>query len=108
MITLIIALVIIALIASICGMGSDAKRTRESQERVERIALSQMPPPAGFDDCSPDVVLAVRESNRLGAIAAYMRQHKCEVEKAALRIDILQEALRQGPAIGRPRSGLFG
>ena len=104
MIAIIVAIVAVALVVALLNSSRDARRTRESQERLEKHAIAQLPPPAGFDDCSPDVIAAVRENRRLQAIAAYLRAHKCEPDKATARIDELQQALLTGPELGRPRS----
>jgi len=107
---IIVALVLglIVLFISVLSISGNAKRTRESQERLEKHAISQLPLPADFGDCSAEVVQKVREGQKLGAIAQYMKEKgDKDLDGAKRRVEELRQALLNGPALGRPPRGLF-
>ncbi len=108
MIELIVVLVVLGLLFSIFGQGRDARRTRESQERLEKHVISQLPPPTGFEDVPADAIAAVRDGRRLQAIMILHKQCQLDVDTAKARVNALTVALKAGPALGRPPSGLFG
>jgi len=105
MIALLILLVVVVLLFSMSG---NSRRARESQERLEKHVISQLPPPAGFEDCSAAVIRCLREANRIGAIQQYRKDTgKTDLAAAQRRIEELEAALRAGPALGRPPQGLL-
>lgn len=107
MITFIIVLVILCVVSAIFTRGSDARRTRESQERLERHAISQLPPPVGFEDMPAEAIFAVRDGSQIRAVHILHKQQGLDIDQAKERVQQLQAALRQGPELGRPPTGLF-
>lgn len=105
MITILVLLLGLALLVKIFGMGSDARRARATQERLEKHVISQLPPPAGFEDIPADAVAAVREANDLGAIVILHKQG-LDLDSAKLRIKALRKVIDAGPALGRPPTRL--
>lgn len=103
MITALVLLLGLVLIAKLFCMGSDARRSREVQERLEDHVKSQLPKPAGFEDIPDEAVAAVRAANDIGAIVILHKQG-VDLDTAKLRIKELSKALEAGPALGRPPS----
>lgn len=108
MIPVLLLLGFFALVAAVFSISSNARRARESQERLEAHAVSQLPSPQNFDDCDSRVIEAVRKGADLQAMILYRKLNGGEYDAAKARIAELKIALRAGPALGRPPSGLFG
>lgn len=108
MLTVLVILLLLAAGVWLFTASQNTGAIRASQERLERHAISKLPPPDGFEDCGADVLAAVREGSHLGAIIAYRKQHGPDMEKAKARVDALTAALRAGPPFGRPPTGIFG
>lgn len=99
--------VLFGLLAVITSSSRDARLARESQERQEKHAIAQIPPPHGFEDCPPDALAAVREGNNLRAIHLLFLINGRDLDKAKARVGELAAALKKGPALARPPSGLL-
>jgi len=105
MIAIIVVGIILLLLASLLG---NSRRQRESQERIERHIVSQLPPPDGFDDCPAEAVQCVRQGQTLSAIKLHWEANgKGDLKASKQRIDELREVLIKGPALGRPPKALW-
>lgn len=106
--TIIATIVILLVIALLFSIAGTSQRQCESQERLERHAISQLPDPEGFSDCSHEVVLKVRNNEELKAIHLHWTENgRGDIDASKLRIKELRAFLMRGSEFGRPKKGLF-
>jgi hypothetical protein len=90
--TFAFALVVVVRLGRIAG----------SLASIHAILRSQLPPPKGFEDCSPAVLAAARDGAPLRASAIYSAERGVSAVAAATRMVDLYRSIECLPEYGRP------
>lgn len=74
----------------------EARCSRATRQALERYNRAELPLPEGFDDCTPAMLAALRDGNRLTALKLYKERNGTDLKTAIDRISALSVATGEG------------